>query len=204
MNLSKGAAVSIGLGTLVGGVVVYEGLCRSPLGRNDNALAAALFVLLAVAAWGLVQVFSGRGAFIHFGAMIGTIMVTNVLHIIIPGERELVRAKQEGRAPDPKYAAAGKQRSVHNTYFTLPVVFTMISGHYAMTFAGRWSWLILVALTLAGALIRVWFVIRHKGPAPAWVLVAGIAFFALAMGLAAPKREADAQPVSFAEVKTII
>jgi uncharacterized membrane protein len=204
MNLSKAAAVSIGLGTLLGGVVVYEGLCRSPLGRNDNALAAVLFVLLAAAAWGLTKVFSGRGAFIHFGAMIGTIMVANVAHVIIPGQRELVRAKEQGRAPEPKYALAGKQRSVHNTYFTLPAIFTMISGHYAMTFASRWSWLILVALTLAGALIRVWFVIRHKRRAPAWILVVGIIFVLIAMALAAPKSEPGVQPVSFAEVKPII
>ena len=82
----------------------------------------------ALAAWGLTQVFSGRGAFIHFGAILGTIMAGNVAHVIIPGQRELVRAKQEGREPDPKYGHSGKQRSVHNTYFTLPVIFTMIVG----------------------------------------------------------------------------
>ncbi len=204
MALSKAAAISLGLGALLTGMVVYEGLCRSPLGKNDNMLAAALFVLLALAAWGLTKVFSGRGAFIHFGAMLGTIMAANVAHVIIPGQRELVRAKQEGRAPEPKYALAGKQRSVHNTYFTLPVIFTMISGHYAMTFGGRWSWLILVALTLAGALIRVWFVARHKGRAPVWTLVLGVAFVAAAMWLAAPKSETAAAPVSFADVKGVI
>ena len=204
LALSKPAAIGIGLGTLVAGVVVYEGLCRSPLGRSDNALAAVLLVLLACAAWGLTQVFSGRGAFMHFGALIGTIMAANVAHIIIPGQRELVRAKEQGRSPDPKYAAAGKQRSVHNTYFTLPVIFTMMSGHHAMTFGSRWSWLILIALTLAGALIRVWFVIRHKGPAPAWTLVLGLAFLGAAMWLAAPKSEPAAEPVKFSEVKDVI
>ena len=204
MALSKPAAIAIGIGALVAGMAVYEGLCRSPLGKNDSALAAVLLVLLAFAAWGLTKVFSGRGAFIHFGAMIGTIMAVNVAHIIVPGQREQVRAKQEGRAPDSKYALAAKQRSVHNTYFTLPVIFTMISGHYAMTFAGRWSWLILVALTIAGALIRVWFVIRHKGPAPAWTLVLGLAVIGAAMWLAAPKRETTLTPVNFAEVKSVI
>jgi uncharacterized membrane protein len=204
MALSRTAAISVGLGTLAAGMVVYEGLCRSPLGKSDNTLAAALFVLLALAAWGLTKIFSGRGAFIHYGAMLGTIMVANVAHVIIPGQRELVRAKQEGRAPDPKYALAGKQRSVHNTYFTLPVIFTMMAGHYAMTFGSRWNWLILVALTLAGALIRVWFVIRHKGRAPAWSLVLGIAFIAAAMWLAAPKSETTAAPVSFSDVKGVI
>ena len=201
--LSQPAAIGIGLGVLAAGTAVYEGLCRSPLAKNDNALAGILFVLLALAAYGLTHVFSGRGAFLHFGAMIGTLMVANVSHVIIPGQRELVRAKQEGRAPDPKYALAGKQRSVHNTYFTLPVIFTMISGHYAMTFGSRWNWLILVALTLAGALIRVWFVIRHKRRAPSWILILGIVFGLIAAWLAAPKPEQKVQPVSFAEVKPI-
>ena len=204
MAMSQAKAIMIGLGFLVAGTAVYEGLCRSPLGKNDTALSAVLFVLLALAAWGLTKIFSGRGAFIHFGAMIGTLMVANVAHVIIPGQKELVRAKEQGRLPDPKYALAGKQRSVHNTYFTLPVLFTMISGHYAMTFASRWNWLILIALTLAGALIRVWFVIRHKRQAPSWILAAGIAFILAAAALALPKTESSGPPVSFAEVKQVL
>src|SRR5207249_4325579 len=128
MPLSKGAAIAISIGTLVGGLVVYEALCRSPLGNNEYVLTASLFVVLAFAAWGLTQVFSGRGAFIHYGAILGTIMVTNVLHAIIPGQRRMVQAMQQGREPDPKDGLIGKQRSVHNTYFTLPVVFAMISN----------------------------------------------------------------------------
>jgi uncharacterized membrane protein len=205
MALSKAQAIGIGLGSLVIGLAVYEGLCRSPLGRNDAALGAVLLVFLAFAAWGLTEVFGGRGAFIHYGAIIGTIMVGNVAHIIIPGQRELVRAKQEGREPDPKYAAAGKQRSVHNTYLTLPVLFTMISSHYAMTFGSRWSWLVLVALTVAGALIRVWFVMRHKGPPPAWPLAAAIAILVAIAALIAPRREAaSVAPVSAAEAARVI
>ena len=112
-KLSPGAAIGIGLASLVVGLVVYEGLCRAPLG--ETGLALALLVVFALAAWGLTQVFSGRGAFIHFGAILGTIMAANVAHVIIPGQRELVRAKQEGREPDPKYAIAGKaaQRAQH-------------------------------------------------------------------------------------------
>src|SRR5581483_6230916 len=202
--LSKPAAIGLGLGTLALGYGIYEGLCRSPLGRNEGALAAVLAGLLAGAAWGLTHLFSGRGAFLHFGAMLGTIMVANVAHVIIPGQRELVRAKQEGRVPDPRYAAAGKQRSVHNTYFTLPVLFMMVSNHYPMTFGGRWNWAILIALTLAGALIRVWFVIRHKRPAPAWILLAAAASALAAVVLAAPKREAAAAAVSMSEIEPIV
>lgn len=204
MALSKPAAIGIGLGTLVVGLAVYEGLCRSPLARSDLLLSLVLFLLLALAAWGLTRVFSGRGAFIHYGAILGTIMVGNVAHVIIPGQRRMVRAMSEGREPDPKDGLMGKQRSVHNTYFTLPVVFTMISNHYAMTFGHRWGWLILAVLTLAGALVRVWFVMRHKGRAPAWVWIAGVLLVAAAAALVAPRMETGATAAAFPEVKQVI
>jgi uncharacterized membrane protein len=171
-DIGRGPAVAIGVATVVLGWLVYDGLCRSPLGRNETALGWALFVLLSLAAFGLCSVFSGRGAYIHFGAMLGTIMVANVFFVIIPGQKELVTAKGEGRRPDPIHGERGKQRSVHNTYFTLPVLFVMISNHYAMTYGHRYNWLILIALSLAGALARFWFVARHKGPAPLWPLLA--------------------------------
>ena len=200
MPLSKPMAIGIGLASLVVSLAIYEALCRSPLGRDDVLLSVILFLLLAFAAWALTQLFSGRGAFIHYGAILGTIMAANVAHVIIPGQRELVRAMQEGRAPEEKYSVIGKQRSVHNTYFTLPVVFTMIAGHYPMT----WNWLVLVALTLAGALVRVWFVMRHKGRAPWWVLVLGIAFVVFSMILVSPVKLPQAEPVSFDDVRRII
>ena len=199
MPLGKAAAIGIGIGSLVVGLAVYEGLCRSPVGRNDTALSAILFVLLVLTAWGLTQVFSARGAFIHYGAILGTIMAANVAHVIIPGQRRMVKAVSEGREPDPRDGWMGKQRSVHNTYFTLPVVFTMISSHYPMT----WHWLVLVAMTLAGALIRVWFVMRHKGRAPAWVWIVGLAFIAAAVILVAPKATTGAK-TSFQDVRKII
>jgi uncharacterized membrane protein len=199
--LSPGAAFGIGLGSLVIGLALYEGLCRSPL--NEMGLALALIVFLALAAWGLTQVFSGRGAFIHFGAILGTIMAANVAHVIIPGQRELVRAKEQGRLADEKFSIRGKQRSLHNTYFTLPVIFTMISGHHAMTFGTRWSWLVLIAMALAGALIRLWFVARHKGSAPAWTLVAGLVLVAGVAAMLAP-RSSTGTAVPLAEAKQII
>ena len=204
MPLSQGAAIGTGIGSMVGGMVIYEGLCRSPLARNDAALGAVMFVLLAAGAWGLCQVFGGRGAFIHYGALLGTIMVANVAHIIIPGQRRMVEALAAGRAPDPKDGAAGKQRSVHNTYFTLPVLFTMISSHYAFTFGARWNWLVLVALTLAGGLIRVWFVLRHKGAAPVWPLAAGIGALFIVFIFLMPRQESGTESVKFSDVKKII
>ena len=197
MPLSKWAAIGLSVGFLVVSYAIYEGLCRTPL--TDVALSIVLFALLALAAWGLMQVFSARGAFIHYGAMLGTIMAANVAHIIIPGQRRMVAALSEGRAPDAKDAAMGKQRSVHNTYFTLPAVFTMISGHYPMT----WHWLALVALTLAGALLRVWFVMRHKGRAPEWTVVCGVLLILAVAAFSAPRLEKGLAP-DFPQVKQVI
>jgi len=185
--LSKPAAIAIGVAFLVGGWLVYDGLCRSPLGRSGPALSAVLTVLLSAAAWALCRLFSGRGAYMEFGAMLGTIMVANVFFVIIPGQRELVRAKQEGREPDPKHGIAGKLRSTHNTYFTLPVLFVMISHHYAMTYGARENWLVLIAICAAGVSLRLYFVARHRAherngrtsPLPAalgLLTLAGVAF----------------------------
>ena len=202
MPLSKAMAIGISIGSLIAWLAVYEGLCRS--GMSDNVLAAVLFVLLIATAWALTKVFSGRGAFIQYGAIIGTIMVANVAHVIIPGQRRMVKAVSEGREPDPKDGAMGKQRSVHNTYFTLPVVLVMISNHYAMLFGHRWNWLVLVGMTLAGALIRVWFVMRHKGRAPAWVWIAGALVIVAVAWLIAPAQEKSGEKVSYAEVRNVM
>jgi len=112
--LSKPAAIGIGIAFLVGGWLVYDGLCRSPLARKPPVMAGVLVLALVAAAWVLCHLFSGRGAYMEFGAMLGTIMVANVLFVIIPGQRELVRAKREGREPDPRHGIAGKLRSTHN------------------------------------------------------------------------------------------
>jgi uncharacterized membrane protein len=204
MPLSKPAAIGIALATLVGGYALYEGLCRSPLGKNDLLLSSVLLILLIIAAWGLTRIFSGRGAFIHYGAILGTIMVANVAHVIIPGQRRMVEAMKAGREPDPRDSLIGKQRSVHNTYFTLPVVFTMIANHYATVFGHRWGWLVLIFLTIAGALVRVWFVMRHKGRAPASVLIVGVLFVGAAALLLAPKQEAQTGTTAFSDVKQVL
>jgi uncharacterized membrane protein len=180
--LSKPVAIACGIGALMSSWLIYDALCRSPLGRNERALSGVIAIFVIGLAWLLCQLFSGRGAFIHFGAALGTIMVANVFFVIIPGQRDLVRAKQEDRVPDPIHGIRGKQRSVHNTYFTLPVLFTMIGNHYPMTYGARYNWLVLVGLTVAGAAIRSWFVARHKAherggrtsPTPALLGVASL------------------------------
>ncbi|MGA2187112.1 MAG: urate hydroxylase PuuD [Steroidobacteraceae bacterium] len=201
LPLTKVAAVGIALAALPVSWLVYDALCRSPLGRSPRALAAVLATLIAVEAWGLTQMFSGRGAFMLFGAALGTIMVANVLFVIIPGQRELVLAKQQGREPDAGPGLKGKQRSIHNTYFTLPVLFVMISNHYAVTYGARRNWLVLIAMSFAGACIRAWFVARHKpgqrrGYAAAAPAVLGVLTLgALVIALAPPRnvRRSDAR-----------
>jgi len=163
-DLSPTVAVGIAAAILAGGWLIYDLMCKSPLGRNDNLFAIVLFLMTAVLAWGLCQLFSGRGAYIHFGAVLGTIMVANVFFVIIPGQRRMVDAFARDEAPDPADGIRAKQRSVHNTYFTLPVLFVMTSNHYALTYGHEYNWLILIGITLAGALIRIYFVARHKGP----------------------------------------
>jgi uncharacterized membrane protein len=185
MQLSSPAAIGIGIATLVVGWLFYDILCRSPLGRNEGALTAVVAILSAAAAFGLCHVFSGRGAFLHFGAMLGTIMVLNVFFVIIPGQKAMVAAAAAGRPVDPIHGLRGKQRSVHNTYFTLPVLFAMISNHSAFLYGARLNWLVLIAIAFAGALIRLFFVKRHKARAPAWPLVvAALLLVGVAVSLA--------------------
>jgi uncharacterized membrane protein len=185
--LSPGQAVLLSIGGLVAGWVLYDLMCRSPLGRNDLGLSIAGFMLLMLFAWGYSQLFSGRGAFMQMGALIGTIMVANVLMVIIPGQRKVVADLIAGRTPDPRHGQRGKQRSVHNNYLTLPVVFVMIGTHYPLAFATRWSWLMLGLVIVMSVLIRHFYNTRHKGlPSPwwTWIVVAlcGAAIVGLSSG----------------------
>ena len=208
-DLASWQAIAIGLGTLVVGWVVYDGLCRSPLGKRDGWLAIALYGLIVAAAYGLSTVLSGRAAYIHVGAMIGTIMVANVLMVIIPGQRKMVDAMQAGKSPDPIYGIRAKQRSVHNNYFTLPVLFIMISNHYAMTYNHAYNWLVLAAMMAAGVLIRHFFNLKHKGkiawgyPAAGVVILAAVAV-AIAPRPAAKQSGGGVDPAQFAKVRAII
>ncbi len=204
MPLEKWQAILIGLAFLVVGWLFYDWLCRSALGEDDAVLGGLLFLYCVGAAWALCHIFSGRGAYIHFGGMLGVIMVLNVYFVIIPGQRELVTAKQEGRAPDPKHGLMGRQRSVHNTYFTLPVLLTMVSNHYAGLYGHEWNWVLLITISVSGALIRVWFVQRHKGNANPAVLAYGLIMLVITALLALPRPAEDiGPPASFAEVQPI-
>ncbi len=200
-NLSGIEAVGVGIGTLVLGWIVYDLLCRSSLGKREGLLGLVMFVFIVAVAYLLTHLLSGRAAYIHVGAMIGTIMVGNVLMVIIPGQRKLVEAMQQGRSPDPIHGRRGKQRSVHNNYFTLPILFIMISNHYAMTYTHAHSWLVLAAIMAAGVLIRHFFNLRHKGRVSIGYPVAGVALL-LAVAVAIAPRPvapvASAAPASAA------
>ena len=156
-------AVGIAAASMIGSWIVYDLLCRSKLGAHNAVLGAVVFVLFAVLAWALSRTFGGRAAFIHVGAAIGTIMAANVFFVIIPGQRRMVKAMRAGAAPNPLDGKRGKQRSVHNNYFTLPVLFTMVSNHYAFTYSHPHSWAVLTLIAGAGVAIRHFFVRRHKG-----------------------------------------
>jgi uncharacterized membrane protein len=213
--LTKLEAIAIGVGFIVGGWLVYDTLCRSPLMRRPAWLAGVIALLSGAAAYGLCHLFSGRGAFIQFGAMLGTIMVANVFFVIIPGQRDMVRAKQAGREPDSQAGLRGKLRSVHNTYFTLPVLFTMISNHYALAFGARHNWLVLIAICAAGVSIRVYFVDRHKrqlrgGKTSPWPALLGVLVLAATAAALAPRAAPSTIPspatpaAEFAAVQRIV
>ncbi len=204
-DLGKPASIVIGLAFLAGGWIVYDLLCRSPLGRREPILAAVMLALCTVAAYALTQLYSGRGAYIHFGAMLGTIMTANVFFVIMPGQREMVKAKSEGRIPDPAYSERGKQRSVHNTYFTLPVLFTMISNHYALFTNAKWNWLVLMAIALAGVFIRLFFTFRHRGIVKPSFWAIGIALLAAVFVALMPRGAGTAAgEATFADVQAIV
>ena len=204
-DLSKAAAIAISLTGLVLAWLVYDLLCR--MVRSDVALGAVIVALTAIAAWGAAELFSGRGAFIQVGAMLGTIMAANVLFVIIPAHWELIRAKQEQRPPRVERGLEAKRRSVHNNYLTLPVVLTMISNHFPFLYARERAWLVLVALMLIGAWVRHYFNLRRRGRTIIAIPVtAAAATVALALAIEPDdaKRSSSAAPVDGAEAAAIV
>ena len=205
-ELSAPVAVAIAAAFIVGGWFVYDLLCRSPLAANETGFGVVLLILVAVLAWALCELFSGRGAYIHFGVVLGTIMVANVFFVIIPGQKQMVAAFERGETPDPEPGIRAKQRSVHNTYFTLPVLFAMTSNHFAMTYAHDYNWAILIAISLAGALIRVYFVARHKGSASPLPMIVAVLILAAVAALIAPRSTTAAAhgPGNFDDVRRVV
>ncbi len=154
MVLTTWHAISVSVASLLGGWIIYDQLCKSPLGKQTGWLALCVYALIVLAAYGFSHVFSGRGAFIHVGAFIGTLMAANVFAVIIPNQSKITAALLRGEKPDPKYGMIGKQRSLHNTYLTLPVLFMMTSNHYAIITGHPQAWAIVGLVVLGGGVAR--------------------------------------------------
>ena len=200
-DLSTWEAVGASALLLVGGWVVYDLACR--LLRDDLAVGVATALLVVAVAWISGELFAPRAAYLQVGAVLGTIMAANVFRVIIPAQRELVRAKEEGREPDPAPGLRAKQRSVHNNYLTLPVVFTMLAGHFPLTFGSDRPWLVLLAIFAILVVVRHFFNLMHGGRMPLWLLGAAAAgAIALALALE-PDEPAPAGSVSDAQALAI-
>jgi uncharacterized membrane protein len=210
LDLTAVQAAVIAFVSLVVAWLAYEGLCRSPLGNHEVALALVGYVFLVALTYGFTHVFSGRGAFTQIGALIGTIMVANVFVIIIPYQKKSVAAMLAGKTPDPRWGALGKQRSVHNNYLTLPVVFLMLSNHYPLFFATRFNWLIVAIVLAIGPVIRHFFNSRHEGKGSPWwtwgVAAAGMAAVAWLSAAGPRTASVGALPPTpkFADVSAIV
>ncbi|KJK23052.1 membrane protein [Burkholderiaceae bacterium 16] len=210
MDMSAGAAIGFALSYLAVGWVVYDCICRV-FGKSDRTVGILVAIYVALAAYVACHVFSGRAAFLLTGAMIATIMSANVLVWIIPGQRKVVAALRAGDPVDPVHGKNAKQRSVHNTYFTLPVLFAMLSNHYSMTYSYKYNWAVLVLIMLAGVLIRQFFILKHKGKINVAWPAAGVAVLAVVAVMIAPQpretvanKDGAASQVSFTKVQEVI
>ncbi|MFT7179001.1 MAG: putative membrane protein [Oceanospirillaceae bacterium] len=172
--VSPAAGVAIGLGSLLIGWYVYDLLCKSPLRHHPLLLGVALMLFLVAISWGFSQFMTGRAAYLHVGAVIGTMMVGNVFFIIMPAQRNLVGAIEAGTTPDPALPKNGLLRSRHNNYLTLPVIFIMVSGHFPSTYGHEWNWVILLGLSLVSVAVRHYFNTRHNGQQFVWALPAAV------------------------------
>ena len=205
-DLAVWQAVAISLASLGLGWIIYDQICKSRFGEDNTRLMVLLFVLLVIMAWGYTQVFTGRAALLHLGAFTATIMSGNVFFIIIPNQKIVVADLKAGRTPDAKYGKIAKQRSTHNNYLTLPVIFLMLSNHYPLAFASEYNWLIAGLVFLMGVTIRHFFNTMHMGGGYKWwtwvattaLFVAIILLSSLGQPRASDEEDLAALPVSVA------
>jgi uncharacterized membrane protein len=218
-DLTTWQAIAISAGSLAIGWVAYDLICKSRFGKDNTRLMLGLYVILVATAWAYAQVFSGRAALLHLGAFTATVMTANVFLIIMPNQRIVVADLIAGRKPDPKYGKIAKQRSTHNNYLTLPVLFLMLSNHYPLAFASQWNWLIASLIFLMGVTIRHWFNAHHARQGnPHWTWASTVVLFLLIVWLstlrpASPEAQAAVLPpaaqrfadaAGFAEVQDIV
>ncbi len=209
-GLGAGTAIALSLALLVVGYLVYDLLWSSPLGKRRGLAATVSFALIAGAAWGLTRCLSGRAAFIHVGALLGTIMAANVGHHIIPAQRKMLAATRAGRPVDVSPGEQAKWRSIHNHYLTLPVLFTMLSSHSPATYGHPLAWLVLLLLLVVGVVAK--YVMNYRARSNRWVLASGLAALAAVITLTARVPGAATRapelggvpPVAFREARDII
>lgn len=207
-DLALWQGILISAGSLTLGWLIYDFLCKSPLGNTPTLLMLLLFVMLVVMGWGYNQIFTGRATMLHLGAFTATIMTANVFFIIMPNQRIVVKDLQEGRTPDAKYGKIAKLRSTHNNYLTLPVVFLMLSNHYPLAFATEYNWIIASLIFLMGVTIRHFFNTSHAGGGYKWWtwLITALLFICVMWLSTAPLmqdtyEESEARVLSASELK---
>ena len=205
LKLSTAAAISISIGSFIVAWLLYDLLCKSPLVKKGWWFTLTGIVLLIGFAYFYSRVFSGRAAFIHFGAMIGSIMVANVFFVIIPSQKAMVNAAKNGMLPDAQKGKNALFRSIHNNYFTLPVLFVMVSNHFPSTFGNKYQWIVLAAITLSSAGIKHWLNLRERGQLSVWIMPASVLLLLAIAYVTAPQLSTEkCREISFAEVNAII
>ncbi|RWM25897.1 urate hydroxylase PuuD [Mesorhizobium sp.] len=195
LDVSVPVGILLSLATIGVGWIVYDLLCRSPLGKSDTGLMLVLYCVLVFIAWGLTHLFTGRAAFLHLGAITATIMSANVFMVIIPNQKIVVADLIAGHKPDPKYGKIAKQRSLHNNYLTLPVLFLMLSNHYPLAFGTEFNWVIASLVFIIGVLIRHYFNTVHarKGN-PTWTWLGAAVLFMVIVWLSTVPKVLTGEP----------
>lgn len=205
LDISATAAIAIGIGSFIVGWLVYTVLCKSPLVKKGSWFALVGFLIATGFAYFYCQVFSSRGAYIHLGAMLGTIMAANVFFIIIPAQKAMVKAAKEGKPLNPELGKNAGLRSLHNNYFTLPVLFIMVSNHFPSTFGNEHPWLILAIISLGAAGVKHYLNLKEKGQLTYWVMPVSVLILLAAAFISAPAKPGScSSTVSFSEVNTIV
>lgn len=205
MKLTTAQAIGISIGSFVIAWIIYDQLCKSPVKKNPLLFAFIGIIILVGFAYFYSQVFSGRAAYIHFGAMIGSIMAANVFFVIIPSQKAMVNAAKKGVPPDAQKGKNALFRSIHNNYFTLPVLFVMVSNHFPSTFSNQYQWAVLAAISIGSAGIKHWLNLRERGRISIWIMPASVIILLAVAYVTAPKvSNTKCGEVSFIEVNNII
>lgn len=206
LDISSATAICIGIGSFIAAWIIYDLLCKSPLINKGIWFAIIGFIIAVGFAFFYSKVFSSRAAYIHFGAMIGTLMVANVFFVIIPSQKAMVKAAKENKPLDPSLGKKALQRSLHNNYFTLPVLFVMISNHFPSTFGDKHAWLVLAIISLGLAGLKHWLNLRDKGQMSTWVMPISVLILLAIAYITSPQKSSNKtnRVVTMSEVYPII